>query len=361
MSARASYFKIGLFVISAATIAVIGLVVLGAGVLFQKTIPIETYFEQSIQGLDVGSPVKFRGVQIGKVEAINLASRVYPTARQYVLVRMGLFPEAAPVKIEKHMDTGSVEIAREIQRETERGLRIRLAFQGLTGTAYLEADYLDPNLYPPLEIDWEPHYPYCASAPSMMTRVGEAVDKIMRDMERIDVPEIVGELNRSLSALTRVVQDANVKHMSEETVRLLSEVRETNERIGNILEAREVTSLLGDASAAMAALRRTAEGAERPIGEVLSNLPELSESLVRVVGKLEATSDDLTEALVRLRRVSYGLDDLVIGQQPDVERTVENMRVVSENLRELSETIKRDPSRLLFGKPTSPPPRVRSR
>jgi phospholipid/cholesterol/gamma-HCH transport system substrate-binding protein len=353
MSVRASYFKIGLFVISGVAIAVVAVIILGAGTLFRKTILTETYFEQSVQGLDVGAPVKFRGVQVGKVQDITLVSQEYDTEHRYVLVRMALFPEATLVKLERGEGTGQMATRRRIERETEQGLRIRLAFQGLTGTAYLETDYLDPVLYPPFEIDWEPRYPYCASAPSIITRLSEAVDRIMRDLEQVDFQGIAVGLNRSLTALTKAIEDANVKGMSEEGVRLLAEARRTNERIGALLAGDEMRGILDDVTATAAALRRTAEGAEEPVKEVLGDLPQFSGNVRRLAERLDATSDDITEILARLKRVSYRLDDLMAGQQSKIERTLENMKVISQNLRELSETVKRDPSRLLFGKPES--------
>ena len=65
MDSEARYFKLGAFVLVAVGIAVAAIVVLGAGTLFQKRFTVETYMDESIQGLDVGAPVKYRGVRIG--------------------------------------------------------------------------------------------------------------------------------------------------------------------------------------------------------------------------------------------------------------------------------------------------------
>src|SRR5258707_7596756 len=83
-----SYFKIGIFVISAVVIGIIGVVVLGVGTIFQKKSIVETYIDESVQGLDVGSPVKFRGVPVGRVEQISLTSAEYSTRREDVVVRL---------------------------------------------------------------------------------------------------------------------------------------------------------------------------------------------------------------------------------------------------------------------------------
>jgi phospholipid/cholesterol/gamma-HCH transport system substrate-binding protein len=94
-----SYFKIGLFVIAATVIGVIGVIVLGMGTIFQKQVLVETYIDESVQGLDIGSPVKFRGVQVGKVEQITLTNVQYPTRRRYVLVRAGLYPSMFQLRL----------------------------------------------------------------------------------------------------------------------------------------------------------------------------------------------------------------------------------------------------------------------
>jgi phospholipid/cholesterol/gamma-HCH transport system substrate-binding protein len=159
----ARYFKIGLFAISAIVLAVIGVAVLGGGAFFQKTNIIETYIDESVQGLDVGSPMRFRGVLVGKVEEITLTSVEYNTRRRYVLVRAGISSNMFQFPLS---DPASPSFLTEI----EKGLRVRLAPQGLTGTAYLEADYLDPSQNPPLEIDWQPKYPYVPSARSKITQ-----------------------------------------------------------------------------------------------------------------------------------------------------------------------------------------------
>ena len=71
MSGQANFFKIGLFVIGAAVALVFLLVLLGAGRLFQSKIVMETYFNESVQGLELGSKVKYRGVIVGEVKSIG--------------------------------------------------------------------------------------------------------------------------------------------------------------------------------------------------------------------------------------------------------------------------------------------------
>ena len=71
MSQRANYFKLGLFVIGAIAAGILVLVIIGSGRWFERKVIIETYFKESVQGLDIGSKLKYRGVTIGEVTRIT--------------------------------------------------------------------------------------------------------------------------------------------------------------------------------------------------------------------------------------------------------------------------------------------------
>ncbi|HEX6951027.1 MAG TPA: MlaD family protein, partial [Nitrospira sp.] len=105
MSQQAHYFKIGLFVVAATALAVIGIIVLGAGKWLEKSAMVETYFFESVQGLEIGAPVRLRGVRVGRVESIRLAREEYGVFfdpktdsfpyRGLVVVRMSVRPSVA--------------------------------------------------------------------------------------------------------------------------------------------------------------------------------------------------------------------------------------------------------------------------
>ena len=61
MSAKANFFKIGLFTIGATIALIVLLVILGSGRLFQSKVLMETYVNESVQGLEVGAPVDVEG------------------------------------------------------------------------------------------------------------------------------------------------------------------------------------------------------------------------------------------------------------------------------------------------------------
>ena len=324
MSARANYFKIGLFVLIGTAIAVVGLMALGAGTLLQEKFFVESYFQESVQGLDIGSPVKFRGVQIGRVETITLVGSEYETNKRYVLVRFSLYRNA--------VGSLSQEAVRQfVDNEVEKGLRVRLAFQGVTGAAYLETDYLQPERAPWLSIDWHPAYPYLPSAPSTITRYSEAIDGILKNIEQIDIQAIGTNLDEALTSLNGFLAKAQAGEIGQQTVQLLTELRATNRR-----------------------LERLAANAEDPLDQIMRELPETVQNLNQLTRQLNALAGDLPENIAPLGNTLQRLNGLLAAQQQTIEETLDNMQRVSENLRDITEDARSYPAQVLLGAP--PPP-----
>jgi phospholipid/cholesterol/gamma-HCH transport system substrate-binding protein len=346
---KASYFKIGLFIIIGTIIATLGVVALGVGTIFQEKVLVETYIDESVQGLDVGSPVKFRGVPVGKVETISLTSAEYPTKRRYVLVRIGLTTKI----FQALTDAGSPSFMAEV----EKGLRVRLAAQGLTGAAYIEADYQDPTRNPPLEIDWQPRYPYVPSSLSRISQLSESLDKILRSVETIDIGRLVGGLEKSLLTITKVAEGANFDKLGGEASAFLTEVRETNRQLKGLIGSNDIKSALRDSAAAASGVRQMIERAQAPLDQMLADLPRAAESLDRMVKRLDSVSADLPETSAQLRQLRQTLqrmNRLIATQQQGIAATVENLQAISNDMKELTESSRKYPSQVLFGAPPTP-------
>ena len=341
---KASYFKIGLFIIAGTILGAIGVVALGVGTIFQKKVMVETYIDESVQGLDVGSSVKFRGVQVGKVETISLTSAEYPTKRRYVLVRIGLTTKIFLA------DAGSPSFLAEV----EKGLRVRLASQGVTGAAYIEADYQDPARNPALEIDWQPHYPYVPSSRSRITQLSESVEKILRSVEDIDVGRLVDGLEKSLLTITKVAEGANFDKLGGQANAFLTEVRDTNRQLKELIGNSDIKSAFKDSAAAASGARQIIERAQAPVNQMLADLPRAAESLERMVKRLDAVTADLPDTSVQLRQTLQRMNRLIATQQQGIAATVENLQAVSSDIKELTESSRKYPSQVLFGAP--PPP-----
>ena len=347
MTAKAKYFKLGVFVIIAIILAFIGVIVLGAGSLFRKEIPVETYFNQSVQGLDVGSPIKFRGIEIGKVTQITIALAEYHTDMHYVLVKSSLYQEM-------FMRRTNAQIGEEVNKQVKNGLRVRLAYQGITGAAFLEVDYLDPERYQPLPIDWSPQNIYIPSAPSVITQLSESLTRIMRSLESFNVQGLSTRLERTLDTMVAVMEGADLSDVTDEAQLLLAELRDTNKKINKLAAALGNDSTLEGLSDTVNSAGRLIKNTEKPLADTLASLNRAAASLSRLSQQLESSPNGLPQTLAQLRVTLKRVDRLISAPQRDLEEALADIRAASGDLRELTENARRNPSQILFGKPPAP-------
>jgi paraquat-inducible protein B len=342
MSQKANYFKLGIFIIVAAVILVAIVLALGAGNIFKRTVTIETYFDESVQGLDVGSAVKYRGVQIGRVTRIGFTATQYQqdmpmqNRRQYVLVEAELQPELVGV--------GQDGASDRLQEGIAAGLRARLAPVGITGTAYLEIDFVDPKTNPPLTLTWAPQHIYIPSAPSTYNQIVSGAQKFLATLDNADIE---GAIN-SIAVLARTANDKlgelPVGAIAFETTAAVKELRGLIARLDRTIAAPEVAQAVKDLGVASARLR-----------EVLANpgwvtAPgQAAEAFAKV--REVAENPHLQDALVRLDRILARLDTMTAGADSDFSTALYNLRRVSENLRDLTETVKRYPGSVLAEPP----------
>jgi phospholipid/cholesterol/gamma-HCH transport system substrate-binding protein len=135
MAAPTNHWKLGLFVVSGVVMLLTAVAALGARSLHTEVARYKTYFDESVQGLEVGSPIKFRGVMIGTVGKIDIAPdhRMVEVESDLVvkeLHRLGLDSEADPVT---HLPRKRLAM--------QEDLRAQLASSGLTGVKYLLLDF----------------------------------------------------------------------------------------------------------------------------------------------------------------------------------------------------------------------------
>lgn len=335
MDQKAHFFKIGLFIVCAIGLAVAGIVVLGAGKLFEKKILIETYFTESVQGLEVGAPVRVRGVRVGRVESIRLSREEYGMDyskddpfpfRGTVLVRMSIRPEATGQFLDDDMESM-------MKKVSDAGLRVRLASQGITGVLYIESDFVDPQQYPPLQIAWKPKTPYVPSAPSTITELGTELRAIARKFDQIDIEKISRDLDGVLISATQLVKDVQGEHLGAEAKQVMADLRGTIQEARRALDNPNLGKALKDSAVAMADIRRTAADLSytaKDVREAMTQLPDV---------------------MARLNKSLHRVDTLLAAKGETVDELLENLRSVSEDLRYLTQAVEKYPSQALFGEP----------
>jgi ABC-type transporter Mla subunit MlaD len=309
MSQKPNYFRIGLFIIVALAILTGGLIALGAGQMFRPRIYIETYVDGTVQGVDVGSPVKFRGVPIGRVSSINFTFNEYGSPSQvdrfnYVRILMEIDREMFPGMFSENLTPV-------IEKNVEQGLRARIEPQGITGINYIEINYVnDPSQFPSLAVDWKPHYYYIPSAPGQLTNMLDSVNNIMRQIEQLNIGGMSTSITDLLANLNKAVTGADITKVSADLQTLLGELR-------NALQAANVGTLSEDA-------RRMIEGVEK------SN--------------------------AQLQAVLKNLEPATRINASQIRALVQNLTTASENFAQFSAEVKGKPSLLLWGTPPQAKP-----
>jgi ABC-type transporter Mla subunit MlaD len=351
MSQKANYFKLGLFVIASVVAGVVVLLIIGSGRWFERKITIETYFNESVQGLDIGSKMKYRGVVIGEVTRIGFTYNVYQqdlpmTQRaRYVMVEAQLQPRL----VGGRAAAGDLTSTDNARQEVERGLRVRLAPQGITGTNYLEVDYVDPPP-PTLPITWTPSTVYIPSARSTVTQFVNAAQEILERLHRLDVEGTVDNLNKLLATANTQIGAIDVNGLQKR-------INGTLGRVDSTLDGLQAKKLSDEATGLLAELR----GTNAELRKTLANpaLQKLPEDAGAAVAKIRDFVSDpkLTSTVNHLERTLSRLDRIVGGGEADLTSTLENLRHITDNLRDLTEDAKRYPSNLLFGEPPKPLPR----
>ena len=336
MSEQAHYFKIGLFVLAASALAVIGIIVLGAGKWFERSTMVETYFYESVQGLEVGAPVRLRGVRVGRVESIRLAREEYGIIfdpktdsfpyRGLVVVRMSVRPSVA-------VHANEEDEAILMQKAVDSGFRFRMASQGITGVLYIESEFLDPDRYPPIPIVWTPKTPYIPSAPSTITELGADLRSITKKLDQADIDKIAKNLDTMIVSVTRLVNDVQGQQLGVEVKQVMAEMRGAVQEARRMLGSPDLNRALKDSSVAMADIRRTAADLSHTAKDVRQAMTQLPEITARL-----NTS---------LRRV----DALVASKGETIDELLENLRSVTEELNYLTKTVEHYPSQVLFGEP----------
>ena len=128
MNKKISPTMIGAFVLGALALIVVAVVALGSGRFFRQTREFVLYFDSSVNGLRVGAPVKFKGVEIGAVKDIRLQLEKG--------AQVNKIPVIIEIDLEKLTSRGATsEVARDLptfhKAIVEMGLRGQLLMESL--------------------------------------------------------------------------------------------------------------------------------------------------------------------------------------------------------------------------------------
>jgi phospholipid/cholesterol/gamma-HCH transport system substrate-binding protein len=275
-----NHWKLGLFVLVGIVAMLGALFWLGARRFQRMSFPAVSYFDESVQGLDVGSPVKFRGVTVGTVADITIAPdhrHVQVTSDIYVdaMARLGL-GDRAPRKGEEFINPL---------------LRVQLVSAGITGVRFIQTDFFHPQRYPEPVLPFEPPWNYVPSAPSTLKSVGDTATDILNRIPRLEerASEALTALSTTLTSVDRFVVSLSDEHSSFD--RLLVQLRTTAggldsriteaELAGTTSAIRTAAGTVGEAAAGFSEMREDLQASLTTLRETLDSVRAVADSLER--------------------------------------------------------------------------------
>jgi phospholipid/cholesterol/gamma-HCH transport system substrate-binding protein len=260
----------------------------------------EVYFPGSVSGLSPGSPVRYLGVDVGKVARIMID----PQQRNRVLV------------------IADIEATAPIDGRT----RASLSLQGITGLLFIDLEQ-DPKVAAAGNLAEGLHYPVIRSAPSDF------------DVLLSSLPALATNLVELVARFNQVFSDENV-HSFKAT---LENVRLTSERLPGTV--REMQELVADARHAV----QQAQGAAADLrGIEAHTAPDIEAAIVNI----RHISDNLAKTSDRLDRFiadnEPGLSRFAHQSLPELEQLLRESREAARDFRDLSRSLKQNPSQLIY-------------
>lgn len=309
MSTKPNYFKLGLFILMALFLLVLGIVLFGSGAFAKEKVFFESYFSDPVTGLAEGAPILEQGVKIGVVESISFVRNDYPLPE----VMLSSSPYRRLVRVVGSLETGSFPHIQQDKETAQRrfdafiknGLRLQLSRNILTGQGIIEARYLDPERFPVGEYPWTPKYLFIPSARSDFTTMKDSVDKILQRLEQIETEKIGENMNKVLVSVNEAVNSARIGEVSQEALELVNELRQTNQDLKRLIEN---------------------PGSQ----EGMANFAELIDQMNIILAHI---------------------DQLVFSESPQVIEILGNLKQMSENLKNMTENLEKTPSELIFSQP----------
>jgi paraquat-inducible protein B len=315
MSKPASKTLIGVFVLGALALAVIALVIFGSGRFFEKRITYVMYFDGSVKGLNIGSPVVFRGVKIGSVKDIELKADV-KDFKLFIPVYVQVEPQKVTVM------KGAPGQGQYIEELIKKGLRAQLEMQSIvTGQLMINVDFFPDK--PARFVGLDPKYPEIPT-------ISSPLDEMLKTAQELPLKELFDRLLKSIQGIEKI---ANSPQMTA-SLDSLSE---------SLKEARKILTKI-----------------DHEVGPLMTNLKEASSSIKTIADKsegvpaaVEKTLATAQDALKQAEKTFLSVQNLASNNSVlvyQVDTALEEVSRASRSVRSLSDYLYRHPESLITGK-----------
>lgn len=327
MSIRANPTAIGLFMIGALILTLVGVGVLASTGWFKQQSDFVSYFAESVNGLEVGAPVKFQGVPIGNVTdlliRIDQKDKTFEVPVHYEVDLSRLTTQSG-----EFVDLHNPDVLRQ---QIDDGLRAQLQMESIvTGQLYIELTYREDPA-PPLPETGRADMPVIPTSPSLLSAFGTQAGSL------------IGEVLRVLFRVNEMLEEVDMKGLNASVVASAQSIERLAGSPEIQIALKQIPTMTDHVNATMAEVQLLAE--------------RLGDAIEPLEGQIDSTNTELVLTLKAMRQAveeTQGLlsTDSGIGYQ--MEEAFSSLKEAAAALRELSLSLERNPDMLLRGKKTPP-------
>ncbi|MCX5811861.1 MAG: MlaD family protein [Proteobacteria bacterium] len=303
MASKKPVFTVGIFIIVGIIVGVSTVVWVGASKYFQKGTIYVTYFDESVQGLQIDSKVKYQGVDIGWVTKIGVAP-----------------------------DNKLVEVIMKInfKGDLEHNSVAKLEMAGITGMVFVGLERLKAaqvKLTP--RIDFKPDYPVIPSMPSEIQQIFTGIHAVVEKAKQIDFKGISDQIKATSKAIENLTGDNKIKSIMSSMTNVATNLENTSRTIDNLVDkGGKIDDILVEARGAISDARKV---------------------ISRVDGEIEAMK--ISETTGKANQLINNITRRTQVISNEIQSTSENLRRASETLDNLLDRLHADPSDIIFSNP----------
>ena len=351
MSRRSSPSIIGAFVVAGLSLAVVGLITFGSGDLFRTKMDYVLYFPNSVQGLNVGAPVKFQGVRIGAVTDVSVELDV-ATGEIRIPVAIQIEP-ARMIRVGAEADAEYV-----LNEMIERGLRARLELQSFV-TGLLFVDF---GFYPGTEahfVGGDSDLDELPTIPSSLEQLTVVVENFIAAFEGVSVDEMLADFAASLSGVEKLVNSPATQASPDELhatlVATRTAIRDLSARAAGLVDELETTARSSQKllAASESRVQSVGDELERTLADTRGFIRRTDERLEPVLANVAEAADHVVGLLDQTQALIAEIEKGTAQGSPlryELSTTLDELARAAAAIQLLASYLERHPEALLRGK-----------
>jgi paraquat-inducible protein B len=319
MAKRANPKVVGAFILGAIALAIIAVVVLGSDRFFRSTNQYVLMFAGNVNGLRIGAPVKFKGVEVGSVSNVllNLNIESQQQASDFAAIRIPVIIELDEHKILGRGAVTDFSQPDNLKRAIQYGLRGQLATESLlTGLLYIDLD-MHPGTQPKFFLPPNSTYQEIPTLPNPFEQAQSAASRLIAQIDKINFDKLADSAAVTLNTATATMNAYKQLAQSDQLKNAINSINRGGQSINQAAESlRALTDNLNRTLVPLGPeLQASARGADQTLKQAQATLKSLNASLSPDSPLLYQASQSLSDISDAARAVRHLADYL--DRNPD--------------------------------------------